>query len=166
MRLGFRFTTVVVILGYVFLHAAPVRLTVKIINRQYSDKSYSYEVPGHAESTSDDTINCRSDDDTTRCSGNGNTSTLYTAPRIISYTLTGATLSLLLPDGRVAVVNCDSKFKYTYGGAFNSRRGCRIPLVDDVDVEFSGSKAKLFWAESINGKKMGSETYNITAILH
>ena len=64
------------------------------------------------------------------------------------------------------VVNCDSKFKYTYGGAFNSRRGCRIPLVDDVDVEFSGSKAKLFWAESINGKKIGSETYNITAILH
>lgn len=168
MRRGFILLAVLLVGATVASAAKPKKttLTVKIIKRQYSDSSYSYEVPGHAESTSDVALNCN--DDATKCSGSGSTNTEYTAPKTVSYTLTGATLSLKLPDGRIAVVNCDSKFKFnplpgreTYG-----RRGCKFPLVDDVEVDFLGSNAKLFWVVSIDGKKMDSETYKIRAILH
>jgi len=40
-----------------------------------------------------------------------------------------------------------------------------MPLVDDVDVEFKGKDAKLYWVVSIDGKKTESETYTILAIL-
>src|ERR1035441_2142772 len=43
------------------------------------------------------------------CHGSGTTNTTITAPQTISYSVTGATYSLLLPDGRIAVVNCASK---------------------------------------------------------
>ena len=40
-----------------------------------------------------------------------------------------------------------------------------MPLVDDIDVEFNGDKAKLIWPVSIDGKKMASETYKILGVL-
>jgi hypothetical protein len=81
----------------------------------------------------------------------------------LSYHVRGATFSLQLPDGRVAVVNCESK--YAPHGDYINRRSCRRPLVNDIVVEFDGDKAKLFWSVSIDGKKMESETYKILAVL-
>jgi len=78
--------------------------------------------------------------------------------------VTGATLSLLLPDGRIAVVNCASKWGPGIGG-LNGRRSCRIPIVDDVNVEFKGKNAKIFWPVSLNGKKLESETYTIVSVV-
>ena len=88
-----------------------------------------------------------------------------TPPRQVSFNVRGATFSLLLPDGRVAVVNCGSKLDWGMSGAVHPRRSCRMPLVDDIQAEFDGDKAKLKWSVSIDGKKMESETYEILGIL-
>jgi hypothetical protein len=77
----------------------------------------------------------------------------------------GATLSLQLPDGRIAVVNCKGKFNWSDWSNPNMYRSCRVPLVADVQAEFDGDKAKLKWSVSIDGKKMESETYKILAVL-
>lgn len=49
-------------------------------------------------------------------------------------------------------------------GDYVNRRSCRIPLVSDIEAEFSGDKAKLFWPVSIDGKKFASETHKVLAI--
>jgi hypothetical protein len=89
----------------------------------------------------------------------------YTVPQQqIAYSVRGATLSLLLADGRVVVVNCDSKFKMP---VFNwaDRRNCRIPVVENVEVEFNKDNARLIWPVSLDGKRTDSETYKIVGIV-
>ena len=77
----------------------------------------------------------------------------------------GATFTLQLPDGRLAIVNCESKFAEHMAGAAGNRRSCRMPLVDSIQADFNGDKAKLIWPVSLDGKKMQSETYKILGIL-
>jgi len=77
----------------------------------------------------------------------------------------GATFTLQLPDGRLAIVNCESKFAERMAGSVGNRRSCRTPLVDSIQVDFHGDNAKLIWPVSIDGKKMQSETYKILGIL-
>jgi len=83
----------------------------------------------------------------------------------VSFNVTGATFALLLPDGRVAVVNCASKFKERFAGPEGNHRSCRMPLVNTIQVEFKGKLAKLEWPVSLDGKKIESETYEILAVL-
>ena len=40
-----------------------------------------------------------------------------------------------------------------------------MPLVENIEAEFHGDKAKLIWVLSLDGKKMQSETYKVLAIL-
>lgn len=82
-----------------------------------------------------------------------------------SFKVLGATFTLQLPDGRLAVVNCESKFAEHMAGWVGNRRSCRAPLVDSIQAEFKGDKAKLIWPVSLDGKKMQSETYKILGIL-
>jgi hypothetical protein len=77
----------------------------------------------------------------------------------------GATFTLQLPDGRLAIVNCESKFAEHMAGRAGNRRSCRAPVVDDIQTDFNGDKAKLIWPVSLDGKKMQSETYKILGIL-
>jgi hypothetical protein len=77
----------------------------------------------------------------------------------------GATFTLELPDGRLAVVNCESKFAEHMAGRVGNRRSCRTPIVDNIEVDFHGDNAKLIWPVSLDGKKMQSETYKILGIL-
>jgi len=77
----------------------------------------------------------------------------------------GATFTLLLPDGRGAIVNCESKFAEHMAGPAGNHRSCRVPLVDNITAEFKGDKAKLVWVVSLDGKKMQSETYKVLAVL-
>jgi len=77
----------------------------------------------------------------------------------------GATFTLELPDGRLAVVNCESKFAEHMAGRVGNRRSCRTPIVDNIEVDFHGDNAKLTWPVSLDGKKMQSETYKILGIL-
>jgi hypothetical protein len=40
-----------------------------------------------------------------------------------------------------------------------------MPLVDEIEIDFHGDKAKLEWVVSLDGKKKHSETYEVLAIL-
>lgn len=140
-------------------------LSVKIIQRQNGETQYTYQVAGHSSSTSSGNANCYAGGDTVNCHASGNTETTTTAPQVITYSVAGATYSLLLPDGRVAVVNCAGKFAEHFAGPAGNKRSCRMPIVDDLQVEFKGKNAKLIWPVSLDGKKMESETYTILGIL-
>jgi hypothetical protein len=139
------------------------KVHVKIIQRQVNENGYSNFVPGHAYSTGSGSVNCGSYGNNVNCNGNSSGYTTYTAPHEVGYNVTGATFTLLLPDGRSAVVNCVSKYRPK--GDYINRRSCRMPLVNDIDVDFKGKNAKLYWVVSLDGKKTESETYKILAIL-
>jgi hypothetical protein len=136
---------------------------VKIIDRRNSETSYSYFVPEQAYVNSNANVSCFGSEVSVNCSGSERTTASAIAAHSFGYSVRGATLSLLLPGGRIAVVNCESKYAPRFD--YINRRSCRLPLVDDVDVEFHGNKAKLEWAVSLDGKKMESETYQIVAVV-
>jgi hypothetical protein len=140
------------------------KLNVKIIGRQDNETEYTYVVAGYSSSNSNTNVNCYGDISVT-CNGSTTTTGVSTPAHQVSFKVRGATYSLLLPDGRVAVVNCESKFKERMAGPAGNRRSCRMPLVDEIEAEFSGDKAKLKWNVSIDGKKTASETYKILAVL-
>jgi Cu/Ag efflux pump CusA len=52
-----------------------------------------------------------------------------------------------------------------FAGPEGNHRSCRTPLVDDIQDDFHGDKAKLEWVVSLDGKKKQSETYRVLAIL-
>lgn len=141
------------------------RLTVKILNRQDNETDYTYIVPGHFSSESNANVNCSGSDSNVNCNGSSTTTGLSTPAMQVPFHVRGATFTLLLPDGRAAVVNCDSKFKERMAGPRGNRRSCRMPLVDEIQAEFHGDNAKLEWVVSLDGKKKQSETYKILAIL-
>ncbi len=105
--------------------------TVEVVNLQDNDRTYSYLVAG-------------------RNGAVGQT-----------FDLTGATLTLELPDGRLVVVNCKGISK----SSVVHTRDCRVPMGDTLDVDFRGDNAKLFWDVSLDGRKIKSETYKIISIL-
>jgi hypothetical protein len=113
-------------LGFASLAPAQ-KLNVKIVNREDHDSSYDYAGVYSV--------------------GGSTTATATT------FLVTGATLTLQLPDGRRAVVNCASKFAEHFAGHAGNRRSCHVPLVDEIQAEFHGDSAKLSWNVSIDGKK-------------
>jgi len=82
-----------------------------------------------------------------------------------TFRVQGDTLTLQLPDGRLAVVNCKSKYADPLEGYANNRRSCRAPMVDNIEADFKGHNAKLIWPASLDGKKTESETYKILGVL-
>ena len=145
------------------------QMTVRIIDRRTSETNYTYQVPGYSNSSTRGSGDCMANSSggmaTANCSGSSTTDTMTTAPREVSFSVTGATFALLLPDGRIAVVNCVSKFAERFAGRSGNHRSCRIPLGDEVQVDFEGKHAKLDWSVSIDGKKRESETYEILGVL-
>lgn len=161
--------------AFLLLLAIPVRaqkLEVTVVDRQDHTTDYTYVVPGYSSSTSTSSSDCNGSANTYGSNTNinmscGGTTTTngYSRPAMAgTFSVRGATLSLLLPDGRVAVVNCDIKFAERFAGAAGNHRNCRIPLIDHFQVDFDKDKAKLIWPVSIDGKKMESETYKILAV--
>lgn len=129
---------IALVLLFLGLASSPVliaqgRVTVKVIDRQDSNVAYSYAF------------------------ANGSMGIAQ------NLNLSGATLTLQLPDGDSAVVNCTSKFQERFAGPGNVR-SCRVPLVDEFEADFHGDKARLFWPVSLDGKKTASETYKIIAV--
>ena len=133
------------------------KLSVQIVNRQSSATEYTYTVPGYA------TSNCNAFVYGNSASGNCIASAAPASSG--SYSVHGATLSLLLPDGRIVVVNCDAKPNWTDWSHPTEYRGCREPMTNTIDAEFDGDNAKLEWPVSIDGKKKQNETYKIIGIL-
>jgi hypothetical protein len=126
------------IFALVFVFAIPVsaqKLDVKIVDRQDKEDEYDYAAVFNNVAVAK------------------------------SFKVRGATLTLQLPDGRGAVVNCESKFAEHMAGRVGNRRSCRVPLVDGIQAEFNGDNAKLIWPVSLDGKKMQSETYKVVAVL-
>ena len=138
-------------------------MNVKVIKRQNSETGYNYATAGHADTTTKTHVDCRDGYSGKDCVKTTRTETQYVAPQQGTYNVTGATLSLRLPDGRVAVVNCVSKLSL-FTPTPQTQRSCRIPPVDDIQVEFKGKNAKLAWPVSVDGLKLESETYKILAI--
>lgn len=143
---------------------AAKKLTVRVIDKVDNETSYRYVVPGSTSTTTNAKANCFDGTATVSCTGSS-TSTTSTAPATVGgYDVRGATLSLQLPDGRVAVVNCDSKANWT--GVSTPRRGCRIPALNStIEAEFNGDKVKLRWRIGIDGEKGLEETYKLIALL-
>lgn len=145
--------------------ASAQKLNVRIIDRQDHDTDYSYVVPAHLYANSHANVNCSGDGNNVNCNGSSNTYATGTPAEDVPFHVRGATFSLLLPDGRIAVVNCDSKFAEHFAGARGNHRNCREPIVDNVQVDFHGDKAKVIWVVSLDGKKTDSETYKVLGIL-
>lgn len=158
-----------VVVAILFLLSAATlsaqKLKVKIIDRQDNQTEYTYIVPGHSYSHSNMNANCFGGDSNVNCSGSASTNGTNIPAHEISYRVRGATLALLLPDGRTAVVNCESKFAEHFAGPAGNRRSCRVPLGDSIQANFHGDKAKLIWPVSLDGRKKRSETYKILSVL-
>jgi hypothetical protein len=157
-----------IIAGLILVCAASAlaqKLAVQIINRQDFDTDYTYVVPGHFNSYSNSNANCNVGDSNVNCNASTTTTGSSMPAHQVSFHVRGATFTLQLPDGRAAVVNCESKFKERMAGPRGNRRSCRMPLVDTIQADFHGDNAKLEWVVSLDGKKMQSETYKIIAIL-
>ncbi|WP_260738206.1 hypothetical protein [Tunturiibacter lichenicola] len=124
--------------GLIVMTAIPAsaqKLAVKIIDRQDKDDSYDYAA-------------------------------VYDNVAVgKTFKVHGATFTLELPDGRLAIVNCEYKFAEHMAGSVGNRRSCRAPMVENIEVDFHGDNAKLIWPVSLDGKKMQSETYKILGIL-
>jgi predicted porin len=141
------------------------KFDVKIVDQQDNETDYTYVVPGHFSSQSNSSANCYGSDSSVNCNGSTTTSGFSTPAQQVSYHVRGATLTLQLPDGRVAIVNCESKFKERFAGRAGNHRSCRRPLVDNIQADFHGDNAKLEWNVSLDGKKTQTETYKILAVL-
>lgn len=153
-----------VMVGLCAASASAQKLGVKIIDRQDHDTEYTYVVAGYSTAHSTANATCIGGD-VVSCNGSQNTTELSIPAHQVSYHVRGATFTLELPDGRAAVVNCESKFAEHFAGHAGNKRSCRIPLVDDIQAEFKGDNAKLEWVVSLDGKKIQSETYKILAVL-
>ena len=137
--------------------AKKLKLSVQIVNRQSSATEYNYTVPGYA------TSNCNASVYGNTASGNCVASGVPASSG--SYSVHGATLSLLLPDGRIVVVNCNAKTNWTDWSHPTWYRGCREPITNTIEAEFDGDNAKLEWSVSLDGKKKEKETYKVIGIL-
>jgi hypothetical protein len=111
--------------------ASAQKLAVKILDRQDNDTDYTYVVPAHWFSNSNTNVNCGGSDTNVNCNGSTNTTGTITPAHQMSYHVRGATFTLQLPDGRAAIVNCESKFVEHFAGHAGKHRSCRMPLVEN-----------------------------------
>ena len=137
------------------------KLDVVIVDRMSSETNYSYQIPGRLFARLRECGLC----------WYGKFGQLFwfcNYHRLCYYSSHGflrcswSDFALKLPDGRLVIVNCVSK--YAPRGDYVNRRSCRVPLIDEIKAEFDGDKAKLLWPVSIDGKKTQSETYKILGI--
>lgn len=143
---------------------AAEKMAVTIIDRRDGESTYGYVVPGRSTTNTQANADCSKAINSVNCSGAATSTTLATPSVVGTYTVSGSTLSLRLPDGRLVVVNCDSKPNHTEWTG-RGVRNCRVPTTDKIQAEFDGEKAKLVWSVGIDGKKTQSETYKIITII-
>jgi len=130
-------------------------LLVHIVQRQDTKTELTAVIP---EATAD-----KSSTAAKKPADSKSTSTTDKGSQTRSYTVTGATLTLRLPDRRLVRVTCESKYALRFD--YINRRSCRTPPADEVTAEFNGDEAKLLWPVSLDNRKMQSETYTILNIV-
>jgi hypothetical protein len=137
--------------------ASAQKVEVSVLYRQDSDVLYHAVVPGYSGPNADVTGACTLDPDPANCPDSRQIKSEVATP------LVGTTLSLGLPDGRIAVVNCIDR--HSANGNYINRHSCGMPLTPRAEAEFSGLSAKLSWPVGQDGKKIESETYRVVAVL-
>ena len=133
------------------------KIEVSVLYRQDSDVLYHAVVPGYSGPNADVTGACTLDPDPANCPDPSQTKSEVATPLI------GTTLSLGLPDGRIAVVNCMDR--HSANGNYVNRHSCGMPLTPRAEAEFTGQSARLSWQVGQDGKKIESETYRVVAVL-
>jgi hypothetical protein len=120
------------------------KFSAVVTNNEQAQKEFTYVVPGYAYSSFTSNVVWTGQGETgygVKTSGG----TIATPASTHSYTVRGATLSLQLPDGRIAVVNCAQKVNWTEWNT-HTYRSCRIPPVGiKLQLEFQGTAATLKW---------------------
>jgi hypothetical protein len=137
------------------------KLDASVLYRQDSDVNYFAVIPGYTSAATEGSPDCSLDPFSTECAGTARAGSSI-APGNVTYNVVGTTLSLLLPDGRVAVLNCVNK--YSPKGNYINRRSCGMPMVEHVQAEFNGKIAKLKWPVGADGK-FETETYKVVVVL-
>lgn len=160
----------------------PLKVEVKVVGKQESAEGYSYVVPGYTYSAYQSNP-AWTGKGLTGYGTQTNGAAMSVPAQQHTYTVRGAMLSLQIPDGRIAVVNCAGKTNWGFHNPGQMKRSCRIPT-DDVTVlkaEFgptailSGTEVRLSWKweekqlVSLNEAKMvthkESETYKLIDVL-
>lgn len=136
------------------------KVPVSVLYRQDSDIAYHAVIPGYSGPNADVTGACTLDPDPANCPDPNQSADPKGTP---TYLLFGTTLSLGLPDGRIALVNCVSR--HSANGNYINRHSCGVPLSERAEAEFAGHSAKLSWTFGPNGNKTESETYKVVAML-
>jgi hypothetical protein len=135
------------------------KVEATVLYRQNSDNSYSAVIPRADGSKVEGTVDCAADVANEACSNPSQ----GVVPGQPYFNVTGTTVSLLLPDGRVALINCLNK--YSFKGNYINRRSCAMPMVPQVQADLDGKNAKLKWSAGPENAKIESETYRIVALL-
>src|SRR3569833_3512275 len=112
---------------------AAQRVPVSVLYRQDSDIFYHAVFPGYSGPYADVTGACTLVPDPANCPDPKQNDDARGVP---IYLLSGTTLSLVLPDGRIALVNCVSR--HSANGNYINRRSCGMPLTERADAEFIG----------------------------
>ena len=137
------------------------KLEATVLYRQTSDSNYFAVIPGYTYTPDEGGTDCSLEPLSEACAAPSRTNGAIASQGEVAYNLVGTTLSLLLPDGRVALVNCVNK--YSLKGNYINRRICEMPLVEHVEAELNGKSAKLKWPVGVDGK-IEAETYRIVTI--
>jgi hypothetical protein len=153
--------TALVLLASCAPFATAQKLDATVLYRQDSDVNYFAVIPGYSSAAAENAPACALDPNPADCSPT-NHNEILSAQGEVTYNVVGTTLSLLLPDGRIALVNCVNK--YSPRGNYVNRRSCGMPLSEHVQAEFNGKTAKLKWPVGSDGKNE-SETYKVVAML-
>ena len=154
-------TIIAVILGIATIRASH-SIGVTVVGRHTGIDPYTFVVPGHLIVRPESAC---AGERLAPCRGSWNAAAVGVPAPNSSFQVQGATLSLALPDGRVAVVNCQSKLNWGLSGFLYPYRSCREPWVNDIQAEFDGEKATLRWPATLDSRKMERETYRILGIV-
>jgi hypothetical protein len=137
-------------------------LLVRIVERQDTKTELTADIPDQAETTA--SKSSTGEKKTGGAGGNEKSAAKSDkGTQTRSYTVTGAKLTLQLPDRRLVRVTCESKYALRFD--YINRRSCRTPPADEVTAEFNGDEAKLIWSVSLDNRKTQSETYTILNIV-
>src|SRR5579863_7057220 len=116
------------------------KLDATVLYRQTSDSNYFAVIPGYTVTPDEGGTDCSLEPLSDACASPSRANGAIASQNQVAYNLVGTTLSLLLPDGRVALVNCVNK--YSPKGNYISRRICQMPLVPQVEAELNGKTAR------------------------
>jgi hypothetical protein len=136
---------------------------VSLLAQYYFTSQYQGQLPGSSSGQSSGQATCTAGGTVINCSSSGQSSGTVVPPRTTYDQATGAMFIVQAPDGRIAVVRCDSKYAL-HGDGIN-QRSCRFPPQRQFTAEFKGKDAKLRWSVGWDGKNTESETYAVIEVL-